>query len=251
MMLIRRRWWSPLWLGVLVVALLLGRALNRGRDDWSGPIAFAVIVTVAPAGFFLARLLFRRHLRRWAVRGGWTEVDPDERPWPWQPHAASRTKIRRAWQPQTGGRIKVRRAWQPQAGGRIKVRRAWQREIDGLPVTFGELSWKNTDFDGTASQHRGKGAFVIVRLPQTQPPMTLRHTFEPVGDSPRLEQPALLEAYLAGEIGPWAVRNNELFTIEPRDAWLDPDMADQAVRRALRAVQLLDLGPDAAHAEPR
>jgi hypothetical protein len=26
-----------LWLGVLVVALLLGRVLDRGRDDWSGP----------------------------------------------------------------------------------------------------------------------------------------------------------------------------------------------------------------------
>ena len=237
MMLIRRRWWSPMWLGVLFVALLLGRALNRGRDDWSGPIAFAVIVTVAPAGFFLARFLFRRHLRRWADRGGWAEVDPDERPWPWQPRAGRRTKIHRAWQ--------------PPAGGRVKVRRAWQREIDGLPVTFGELSWKNTDFAGTASQHKGKGAFVIVRLPQTQPPMALRHAFEPVGDSPRLEQPALLAAYLAGEIGPWTVRDNELFTIEPRDAWLDPDMADQAVRRALRAVQLLDLGPDAADAEPR
>ncbi|MCO8273139.1 hypothetical protein M1L60_21330 [Actinoplanes sp. TRM 88003] len=219
-MLIRKRWWQPLWLSVLVVALMLGRALNRGRDDWSGTVAFLVIVTVTPSAFLLTRVLFRRHLRRWAARGEWTEIDPDERRWPWP-------------------------------DGRIKVPRAWQREIDGLPVTFGEIRWRNHDFDGTVPRRKGKGAFVVVRLPHPQPSMVLRHTFEPVGDSPRLDQPALFEAYVAGEIGPWAVRGDELFTVEPRDVWLDPQIADQAVRRALRTVQLLDLGPDTPGAEPR
>jgi hypothetical protein len=207
----RSRWWS-LWLALLALALLTVKALSK-RDDWSGAILFGVVIVATVGGYFAGRRLFRNRLRRWALLGDWTPV---ERPWPWEPPPR----------------------------GVIKVRRAWERRIDGLPVTFGELRWKGNAFAGMVLLHGGSGAFVIVRLPLPSPPMALRHAFEPVGGSPRLDQPALREAYLAGDIPTWTVRDDELYTIEARDAWFDPAMADEAVRRALHIVRLLDLGPD-------
>jgi hypothetical protein len=220
MTLIRRPWWSPLWLGVLFVALLAARALNR-RDDWSGAIAFLVIIVAAPAGFLLTRLLCRRRLRRWAAGDGWAPIDPDERQWPWPPGTGA-----------------------PPARGRVTIRQAWQRTIDGLSVTLAEAKWRGDPFEGLILLRKGQGAVVVVRLPQPSPPMALHHAFTPVGDSPRLDQPALREAYQSGAISTFAIRGAELFTVEPRDAWLDPRMAEEAVRRALHALRVLDLGPD-------
>jgi len=210
----RSRWW-PLWITLLVLALLAIKALNK-RDDLSGPIAFGVLIIVVSAGFLVARRRFRRRLRRWAAHAEWTPVDPDEQQWPWLPHRQ----------------------------GGSAVRRAWRRDVDGLPVTFGELRWKGNAFAGLVVQRKGSGAVVVIRLPQSQPPMALHHRFKPVGDSFRLRQPALLDAYLAGDIGTWTVNGDELFTVEARDVWIDPEIADHAVRRALRVVRLLDLGPD-------
>ncbi len=217
----RRRWWV-LWFALIYLSLLLVKALTR-RDDWSSAYAAVGLVAVAGGGYLLARLRYRRHLRRWAAHREWTPIDPDGRAWPWP----------------------------GQPRGTVKVRRAWQRETGGLLVTFAEVRWRGDAFDGMILQPKGSGALVVVRLPQPEPPMALHHAFEPVGDSPRLEQPALLEAYLAGDIPTWTVRGDELYTVEARDAWVSPELADQVVDGALRVVRLLDLGPDTSSAGPR
>ncbi|WP_250007072.1 hypothetical protein [Actinoplanes sp. M2I2] len=214
-----RRW--VLWFVLIYLGSLAAKALNR-RDDWSSVYAAGALIIVVGGPYLLARSRDRRRLRRWAAHREWSPIDPDDRQWPW-----------------------------PAQRGQVKVRQAWQRVTDGLPVTFAEVRWKGGAFAGMVLQPKGSGAVVVVRLPQPGPAMALHHAFQPVGDSPRLEQPALLEAYLAGDIPTWTVRGDELYTVEARDAWVSPELADQVVRGALRAVHLLDLGPDTSSAGPR
>jgi len=192
----------------------------RVLGDWYPAPALAglIVVAVLPMVVVLIRReRAHRWMNRWAETVGWTEIDRDSRDWPW-------------------------RGLNP--SGEALVKRAWTHEVDGYPVTAGEVGWSGGAFAGAVLLREGRGIFVVVRLPLPAPPMAMRLPYEFVGDSQRLNQPALRQAYLDGKIPPWTARGDEMFTIESQDAWITPDATDCAVRRALRVVQLLDLGPD-------
>jgi hypothetical protein len=178
---------------------------------------------VLALGFFaysisaVFRAVSLRAMSRWAIAMGCFPVDPATLDWPWQ---------------------------NLQLQGNSKVRYAWSGDIEGLPVTFGEMQWSGGALSGAVLDRDGKGVFVVVGLSQTQPPMAARLPYKFIGDSPRLEQPAVRHAFRIMEIPPFTVRNTELFTVEARDQALDPGAAYRAIRRALLVVQLLDIGPD-------
>jgi hypothetical protein len=200
------RWWPFYFLLLFPLFDVLD------RFSWRGGAWFVAVVGAATAGFLAVGGRIRHRLEQWASAGGWTPVETLKRQWPWpSPHTV--------------------------------IRRAWHREIDGLPVMFGDIDWRNNALTGAAEQQAGSGTFVVVRLPHTQPSMGVSPSGEVVGDSPRAHQPALREAFRTGEIPAWAVRGDELFTIEP-NAWTEPEDAERAVRRALLVVRMLDLGPD-------
>ncbi|MCO8273138.1 hypothetical protein M1L60_21325 [Actinoplanes sp. TRM 88003] len=163
------------------------------------------------------RALSLRSMSRWATAMGCAPVDPATIDWPWQNLTLQ---------------------------GSSQVRSAWTGDIEGLPVTFGEVQWSGGAFSGAVIDRDGKGIFVVVGLPQAQPPMAIRFPHKFIGDSPRLEQPAVRHAFRIMEIPPFTVRDTELFTVEPRDQALDPGSTYRAVRRALHVVRLLDIGPD-------
>jgi hypothetical protein len=210
-----RAWVSAGWTGVVAALLAVGSL------SLLDPVAGC---TVALALGFLAysiRSVFRarslRAMSRWATAMGCFPVGPAALAWPWQ---------------------------NLQLQGSSRVRYAWSGDIEGLPVTFGEVQWSGGAFSGAVVDRDGKGSFVVVGLPQTQPPMAARLPYKFIGDSPRLEQPALRHAFRIMEIPPFTVRDTELFTVEARDEALDPGSAYRAIRRALLVVRLLDVGPD-------
>ncbi|MBL7254348.1 hypothetical protein [Paractinoplanes lichenicola] len=201
---------------------------------WALPTVFAVFVmfrfrAFAGCGVLLAlglgmtaaiavgRARTLRSLVLWAAASGWTAIDPRECPWPW-----SDLHLK----------------------GSSRVRFAYAGTVGGLPIVFGQVRWKGGAFGNAASSPDGSGLFVVVRLPLHEPPMAVRLPYVFVGDSPRLDRPLLRQSFLADEIPPFTVRDNELFTIEPRDSWPDAATAEEAVRRALLIVELLDVGPD-------
>ncbi|GIM92234.1 hypothetical protein [Paractinoplanes toevensis] len=219
-----RAWWE-LARVVAVIALLVALlALTKGviillGDRFPVPTLIGMIVAflTPPAVILINRERARRRMRNWAATGEWTPVAPDARTWPWQ------DLLRQ---------------------GRVRVRRAWTREVDGFPVVAGELHWTGNALAGAVTGDKGRGVFVVVRLPLTVPSMALRPPSGFVGDSFRLDRPELRAAYVAGELPAWTARGDELFTVEQRHGWVWPETTEAAIRRALRTVTLLDLGPD-------
>lgn len=210
-----RAWVSVGWTGV-VAALLAA-----GSVSLLDPVAGCTFVIALGFLAYSIRSVFRalslRAMSRWATAMGCLPVGPAALDWPWQ---------------------------NLQLQGNSQVKYAWSGDIEGLPVTFGEIRWSGGALSGAVLDRDGKGIFVVVGLPQTQPPMAARLPYTFIGDSPRLEQPAVRHAFRTMEVPPFTVRNTELFTVEARDAALEPGAAYRAIRRALLVVQLLDIGPD-------
>lgn len=178
--------------------------------------------TVAAAGAVAAgyQVLNRRRqasrLRRWARENGWSPAVRESLQWPWQ------------------GLV---------LRGQLRIKRPWVRDVDGIPVTFGEIRWSGGALSGAVPMRAGDGVFVVVRLPLPSPGMAMRMPYQFVGDSHRLERRELRRAFLDGDIPAWTVRGDELFTVEPIPS-PTPEAIDRAVQRALLVVRLLDLGAD-------
>ncbi|WP_250007070.1 hypothetical protein [Actinoplanes sp. M2I2] len=204
-------------------------AKNWLHASWSAPVAALLFLTRSPCLIALGLIvvafcaysvfsaLTRRAMSRWATAMGCSAVDPTSHEWPWQS-------------------LHLR--------GTSRVVQAWSGDIEGLPVTFGEVTWSDGAFGGAVVDRFGRGTFVVVGLAQTQPPMAARLPYTFIGDSPRLEQPALRHAFRIMEIPPFTVRDTVLFTVEPRQSGFEPGEVYRAVRRALHVVRLLDVGPD-------
>jgi hypothetical protein len=187
------------------------------------PVAtFAAIAALVAAGVVVHRKRNRgawRRLTTWVSAGGWIPV-PADRKWPW----ASLLRM----------------------PGTVVVDRAWTATVDGFPVTAGTLLWDDNALDGAVVGWAGCGIFVVVRLPAPTEPMAMRRPHRTVGDSHRLDRPALHDAFENGEIPPWTARDRDLFTFQAIAGRLHPEHLDDLVRRTLLVVRLLDLGPDAA-----
>jgi hypothetical protein len=131
--------------------------------------------------------------------------------------------------------------------GSVVVDRGWQSIVDDLLVTVGELHWDDNALDGAVVGWKGRGVFVVVHLPVPTEPMAFRRPHRPVGDSHRLDRPALHDAFENGEIPPWTARDRDLFTFEAFEGRLTPEALDALVLQTLHIVRLLDLGPDVDH----
>ena len=137
------------------------------------------------------------------------------------------------------------------------------REVAGLHVTVGELSWIDNGLGNAVDSWNGHGVFSVVRLPAEQPGAAVRlrrpaqrpradgdefrQRFRTITDTPAavdlVAEPALLEAHVRGEIAPWTLIADELFTVEPTTAPVTPTALESASRRALRIIELLGLLP--------
>jgi hypothetical protein len=196
------------WL-LLVVANVAAEMAIR----WYPGKTLAGLIGAAGLGITVVLILrYRAHRRM--VRPDWTLLDTDERRWPWE-------------------------GLNP--NGEALVKRAWTGECDGFPITAGEVKWSGGAFAGAVVARGGKGIFVVVELPLPTPGMAMRLPYQFIGDSPRLESPALRAAFREGEIPPWTASGNELFTVEEHLRWITPDAMDRTIRRAVRVVRLLDL----------
>jgi hypothetical protein len=165
----------------------------------------------------------RRRVEMWVVAGDWDPTGPSLY-WPWVP------LLRKL--------------------GTVQVLRAWAGPVDGLPVTVGELKWDENALDGAVVGWKGQGVFVVVRLPVPTEPMAMRRPHRTLGDSHRLDRPALHDAYEDGRIPPWTARDQDVFTFQAIKGRLAPHDLDDLIRRTLLIVGLLDLGPDEADPRP-
>ena len=207
--------WAAVAAALLVPAFVLRYPMARC-------VVAIGLVVLATAVWTVARVLSIRGLRRW-TRTRWTGVDPGSRSWPWDTLVLQ---------------------------GDVRVICAWTGHADGFPVTFGQIGWSGRALAGAVDDNDGQGTFVIVRLPQPEPPMAARMPLRFVGSSPRLEQPALRDAFFSGRIPAFTVRDDELFTVEQGSLTIEAAAAVHAVRRALLVVRLLDLGPDTTTVPP-
>ncbi|WP_091643858.1 hypothetical protein [Micromonospora pallida] len=148
---------------------------------------------------------------------GWQPV-PADQPWPWLPLCERPDQTR--------------------------VRRAWTRTVDRLPLTVGEITWDGNALSGSVRGWKGRGVFVVVKLPAPTEPMALRRPHRTIGTSHRLDSPAMHAAYEADEIPPWTAQDDHLFTFHAFPGQLRADAVQVAVQRTLLVVRLLDLGPD-------
>ena len=213
------RWGIAAGWAAALVALVGLIVLGEGH-----PGMVWLVVAVLVVGHYRVRCRrARRRLARWAEEQGWVVLDPAGREWPWR------------------GLL---------VGGRATVHRVWIRECDGMPVIVGEIAWSGAAFGGAVLSAADRGLFVVVRLPVGVPPMAMRMPYQFIGDSPRLTVPALRQAFLDGDVPPWTVPGEELFTVEQHAGWTTPEAVDRVVTRALRVVRLLDLGPDTAGGSP-
>lgn len=160
-----------------------------------------------------------RRFEAWAAAGGWIPV-PVDRSWPW-------TSLLR--DPST-----------------VTVERAWQSMAGTLLTTVGEARWSDNALYGAVTGWAGKAVFVDIQLPVAGEPMGLRRPHRTIGTSPRLDRPALHDAFENGEIPPFTVNDRSLFTFEAfEEQRLTPETLDRLRDRTQRIVRLLDLGPDA------
>lgn len=180
-----------------------------------------VAVSVVGAGvtmYWAIRKIRGWHTLRRLRAEGWQPARADQ-PWPWL------TLIERP--------------------DHTRVHRAWARIVDGLALTVGEISWDGNALSGSVKGWKGRGVVVVVNLPTPVEPMALRRPHRTIGTSHRLGFPAMHAAYEAGEIPPWTVKDDRLFTFNAMPGQLRADIVQVAVQRTLLVVRLLDLGPDA------
>lgn len=208
---------------------------------WRLPAVLAglFLVTAVVRSFLRKRRLIRvrRDFGRWQVDAGWMLGSVD-RVWPWA------TLIR--------------------APDMVTVASAYDGERTGFPATVGEVSWIDNGFGEAVDRWSGHGVFAIVRLPGSPPDLAVRRfrtayrqradedefrrRFRTIAsdtvDFRRLEQEALRNAHVNGEIPPWTLRQGELFTIVPIDGIVTPAAMESALAGALRVVELLGLRSD-------
>jgi hypothetical protein len=199
------------------------------------------LATVAVRGHLRRRRLsqVRQELARWAETSGWSPVSTD-RAWPWA------TLVR--------------------APGMVTVGSAYTRQVDGLTVTGGEISWIDNGLGEAVDRWSGTGVFTIVTLPRARPRSAVREwrnvyrrrdgedefrrRFRVIvndDESARLlADPALQEAHVRGDVPPWTLIDRELFTVVPDDAPITSPAIESATRRTLRVVDLLGLRSDRA-----
>ncbi len=202
--------------GLVLLFLLIGFGVLGTWYPMPGLVGALAVLLVPLAALPVSLVRRSFGLGRWTSQNGWRAVARDSRPWPWEGLALS---------------------------GRAEVGRAWSRSVEGFPVTVGEVRWSGGAFAGAVRERESRGLFVVVELPGPQPGMAMRLPQVVVGDSPMLASPELGAAFLTGEIPPWTVRDDELFTVEI--VAVDPAHVTHAVSRALRAVRLLGLAPAA------
>ena len=179
-------------------------------------VAFVAALVVGVTVTLVRARRSRHRIEQWQATG-W-ELQPEPRVWPWD------------------GLLR-----DPSL---VTVKRYWTRAVDGLPVTVGEIDWRDNAFAGGVNKWDGPGLCVVVQLPQPTEAMAMRRILTPVGTSHRLGLPAMIAAFVAQEIPPWTADGDELFIVEAYDDWLTPEKIERSVRRALLTVRLLDLGAD-------
>lgn len=209
--------------GGLVCVLSVPRVIFSGLVD-AYPLQTILSVAVLLAGLIItprmrSRDAFRR-IETWVAAGNWISV-PVGRSWPW-------TSLL-------------------QTPDSVVVDRAWQSMVDDhLLITAGELHWSDNALGGAVDGWVGRGVFVVVHLPVETEPMGIRRPHRTIGTSHRLDLPALNDAFENGEIPPFTAIDRSLFTFEALEGSLRPEAVDSLIRRTLRCVHLLDLGPDLA-----
>jgi hypothetical protein len=209
----------------------------------AGRVTAAVAAGLLAAGYAGRSGLRAWHRRQaqaalaaWPAAAGWEPVVVGG-PWPW-------THLQRT-------------------PGVAVVRWAYTRFVDGFDVTAGEIDWHDDGLGRAVRRPEGSGVFVWVRLPAPVAGMSVRvqreqfrrrrgedefrRRFETIGfDSFRLDDPAFRAAHVSGDVPPWTAIDSDLFAFVPVRRPVTPDAVEDAVRRTLRVVTLLDLGPDRA-----
>ncbi|MBU2666479.1 hypothetical protein KOI35_23515 [Actinoplanes bogorensis] len=197
-------------LGLVLLIGLIGFGVLGTWHPVPGLAGAIAVLLGALVTVLIAPVRRRFGLGRWARANGWTAVAASSRPWPWDGLALS---------------------------GRVEPGRAWKRP----GVTFGEVRWSGGALTGAVAGRDGHGLFVVLNLPEPHPGMAMRLPDIVVGDAPELARPGLREAFRAGEIPPWTLRADELFTVEA--GAVRPATVERAVVRARSVARHLDLLP--------
>ncbi|RSM58441.1 hypothetical protein DMB66_29710 [Actinoplanes sp. ATCC 53533] len=236
---------TVLMLGGMIIAPLLACGLlsvlvvaaNEVFGAAVRPVTCGIFVGCVFVHFWWRRRREQRAAREvagWVATGGWEPVSP--RPWPWQ------------------GLVR----W----ADTVTVLRAYAKRVEGFPVVTGELEFSDNGLGTSVDRRDGRAAFAVVTLPQPAPSMAVRahrnavrrgegdddefrRRFRPVGaESHRLDNPELRAAHVRGDIPPWTLIEDELFVFVPLDRPLRPRDLEEAARKAIRVVRLLDVGAD-------
>jgi hypothetical protein len=229
-----------------VLDAVIGADLARRRSlGWPLATVLCALVPVTAAiwGFLGRRRLarVRRDFDRWQATSGWVPGRVD-RVWPWT------NRIR--------------------APDMVTVMSAFDRELAGLPVTVGELSWIDEGLGDATDSWRGRGIFTVVRLPGSPPDFAVRSyrtvyrrragedefrrrfrtIFDDTVNAERLDHEELRKAHVNNEIPPWTLLDGELFTIVSTDKTATPAAMESAASDTLRVVELIgprsDRAPD-------
>jgi hypothetical protein len=180
----------------------------------------------------LARI--RTDFDRWPATSGWVPGRVD-RIWPWT------NRIR--------------------APDMVTVMSVFDREIGGLSVTVGELSWIDNGLGDATDRWKGRGIFTVVRLPGSPPDFAVRSyrtvyrqragedefrrrfrtIFDDTVNAESLDHEELRKAHVNGEIPPWTLLDGELFTIVSIEKTATPGAMESAASDTLRVVELIGL----------
>ncbi|MFY1690751.1 hypothetical protein [Plantactinospora sp. WMMB782] len=200
-------------------------------------LGLAVLVLgLIVVGLFGWRLAAARLLNRWCARNGWSPA-AERATWPWTAQQA-----------------------QPDA---VTVQFATVKTLQGLSVTVGALSWTRDGLGGSVEKSNGAGVFTVVRLPKSYPATAVqrrrivRHRrtgedeflrrFRFIVDKPyfarQLADPALRVAHLTGRVPPWAIVDDELYTVVASRLPLRPTQVVTASEQALHLSRLLGVRP--------
>ncbi|MCU7727568.1 hypothetical protein ODJ79_27945 [Actinoplanes sp. KI2] len=236
---------------VILVVCLLCAAVPLAFADFSRRRPLGWPLTTALCGLLLTTFVLRDLLRkrrlarvrrdfdRWQATSGWIPGRVD-RIWPWTNHI--------------------------RAPGMVTVTFAFDRDLGGLPVTVGELSWIDDGLGDATDRWKGRGIFTVVRLPGSPPDFAVRRyrtvyrqragedefrrrfrtIFNDTVNADRLDHEELRKAHVNNEIPPWTLLDGELFTIVSMDEPTTPAAMESAASDALRVAELIGLRSSSA-----
>lgn len=184
----------------------------------------------------LRRRLADRAMRRWVARSSFSPAAPAA-DWPWAPLL--------------------------RAPDMATVVRAYDGQVDGHPVTAGEIIWIDNGLGSAVDRWEGRGVFVVVRPRRPLPAAAVRvyrelpserdgedqfrRRFRTIaGDAAgtaMLADPVLRAAHVRGEVPPWTLAGGRLFAFVPLDGPLTPAAIEDAARRTVRLLHLLRADP--------